>query len=113
MKTRYLPEQSGKGRFAFAYTITIENMGNVTAQLKTRHWVITDGNGEVEQVRGDGVVGGQPTLKPGQQFEYTSGCVLKTAHGAMNGTYRMVRADGTSFDAVIAPFSLSMPNALN
>ncbi|MFN7131556.1 MAG: Co2+/Mg2+ efflux protein ApaG [Myxococcales bacterium] len=113
VKTQYLADRSQNGRFAFAYHIRIENLGDQPAKLKTRHWIITDGNGEVEEVKGDGVVGEQPRLEPGQSFEYTSGCVLKTPHGVMQGTYQMYRDDGSHFDAVIAPFSLTMPNALN
>ena len=97
----------------FSYTITIQNEGQIPARLLTRHWLITDANGKVQEVRGDGVVGEQPFIQPGQQYEYTSGCLLKTPHGSMHGTYQMVRDDGSSFDAVIAPFSLTLPNALN
>ena len=93
----------------FAYTITISNESARTAQLRTRHWIITDARGVVEEVRGDGVVGEQPRLTPGQSFEYTSGCVLTTPIGTMHGTYRMWRDDSTYFDAVIAPFSLAAP----
>ena len=93
----------------FAYTITISNESAQTAQLRTRHWIITDGRGTVEEVRGDGVVGEQPRLQPGQSFQYTSGCVLTTPIGTMHGTYRMWRDDGSFFDAVIAPFSLALP----
>lgn len=113
VRSQYLPDRSQPGRYAFAYHIRIENLGETAAQLRTRHWIITDGNGEVEEVRGDGVVGAQPRLEPGQSFEYTSGCLLKTPHGVMQGTYRMHRDDGSTFDAIIAPFSLTMPNALN
>ena len=113
VKTRFLPEQSGKGKWAFAYTVRIENVGTVPAQLKSRHWVITDGNGHREEVRGDGVVGNQPTLKPGEKFEYTSGAVLQTPHGSMHGTYRMVAEGGRQFDAEIAPFPLTRPGTLN
>src|SRR5438309_11538067 len=91
VKSRFLPEQSGSGRYAFAYTVRIENLGQVSAQLKSRHWIITDGNGKREEVRGEGVVGNQPMLRPGEQFEYTSGAVLKTPHGSMHGTYRIDR----------------------
>jgi ApaG protein len=100
-------------RYVFAYTVRISNEGTETAQLKSRHWIITDGNGKVEQVRGPGVVGEQPTLRPGDHFEYTSGCVLETPRGSMHGSYQMVRADGSQFDATIAPFSLSLPYTLN
>ena len=113
VKSRFLPEQSSPGRWAFAYSVRIENEGTITAQLRSRHWVITDGNGKREDVRGDGVVGQQPTLEPGDKFEYQSGAVLQTPHGSMYGTYRMVGADGTSFDAEIAPFALTQPGTLN
>lgn len=111
VKSHYLPEQSSPDddRFVFAYTITISNEGSYTAQLRTRHWIITDGRGGVEEVKGDGVVGEQPRLSPGQSFEYTSGCVLTTPVGTMHGTYRFWKDDGTYFDAVIAPFSLASP----
>ena len=113
VKSRFLPEQSGTGRYAFAYTVKIENLGQVSAQLKSRHWIITDGTGKREEVRGEGVVGNQPLLRPGEQFEYTSGAVLKTPHGSMHGTYRMVAEDGRQFDAEIAPFPLTQPGAVN
>ena len=113
VKARFLPEQSTNGRWAFAYTVRIENLGQIAAQLKSRHWIITDGNGKREEVKGDGVVGNQPLLRPGQKFEYTSGAVLQTPHGAMQGTYQMVTEDGRHFDAEIAPFALTRPGALN
>lgn len=115
VQSRYLPEQSSPAerRYVFAYTIKIENVGRVSAQLRTRHWIITDGQGGREEVRGPGVVGKQPNLAPGEAFEYTSGCVLKTAHGSMRGTYQMHRDDGSSFDAEIAAFGLSLPSSLN
>jgi len=113
VKSRFLPEQSSAGRWAFAYTVRIENVGTVSAQLRSRHWIIVDGNGKREEVRGDGVVGNQPVLRPGEKFEYTSGAVLQTPHGAMNGTYRMVLEDGRQFDAEIAAFSLTRPGGLN
>jgi len=111
VRSRYLAEQSApdQGRYVFAYTVAIANHGESTAQLRTRHWVITDGRGGVEEVRGDGVVGEQPRLEPGQQFQYTSGCVLKTPIGTMHGTYQMERDDGAEFDAEIAAFSLVAP----
>jgi ApaG protein len=111
----YVPAQSAPKarRYVFAYTVRISNEGTETAQLKTRHWIITDGNGKVEHVRGPGVVGEQPTLRPGEHFEYTSGCVLETPRGSMEGTYQMVRADGQQFDATIAPFALVLPYSLN
>jgi ApaG protein len=109
VQSQYLPDQSepSSDRYVFAYTITISNEGGRTAQLRTRHWIITDARGSVEEVRGDGVVGEQPRLGPGQTFQYTSGCVLTTPVGTMHGTYRMWCDDGSSFDAVIAPFSLA------
>ncbi len=111
----YVPEQSAPRlrRYVFAYTIRIANKGESPAQLKSRHWVITDGDGKIEEVRGPGVVGQQPFLKPGEEFEYTSGCVLPTPRGEMHGTYQMLRPDGSSFDADIAPFELSLPHSLN
>jgi ApaG protein len=114
VQSQYLADQSSPrdGRYVFAYTITIANEGTRTAQLRTRHWIITDGRGGVEEVRGDGVVGEQPRLMPGQSFQYTSGCVLTTAVGTMHGTYRMWRDDGSYFDAVIAPFSLASPESV-
>lgn len=113
VKSRFLPEQSSKGRWAFAYTVRIENVGAVAAQLKSRHWIITDGNGKREEVKGDGVVGNQPILRPGEKFEYTSGAVLQTPHGSMQGTYRMVTEDGRQFEAQIAAFPLTQPGSLN
>ena len=111
VQSLYLPDQSSPrhDRYVFAYTITISNESTYTAQLRTRHWIITDGRGSVEEVKGDGVVGEQPRLSPGQSFQYTSGCVLTTPVGTMHGTYRFWRDDGTYFDAVIAPFSLASP----
>jgi ApaG protein len=111
VQSHYLAEQSSPrdDRYVFAYTITISNESARTAQLRTRHWIITDGRGTIEEVRGDGVVGEQPRLMPGQSFQYTSGCVLTTPIGTMHGTYRMWRDDGSYFDAVIAPFSLALP----
>ena len=111
VQSHYLPEQSSPPdeRYVFAYTITISNESTFTAQLRTRHWIITDGRGEVEEVKGEGVVGEQPRLSPGQSFQYTSGCVLTTAIGTMQGSYRFWRDDGTYFDAQIAAFSLALP----
>ena len=113
VQSHFLPDQSSPrdDRYVFAYTITISNESTFTAQLRTRHWIITDGRGGVEEVKGDGVVGEQPRLSPGQSFQYTSGCVLTTAIGTMQGSYRFWRDDGTYFDAQIAPFSLSTPLA--
>lgn len=112
---RYLPDQSDAeaNRYVFAYTITIRNDGNVAAQLISRHWVITDSDGHVQEVRGLGVVGHQPLLAPGQSFEYTSGCALATPVGTMKGSYQMTAEDGLSFEAPIAEFVLSMPRTLH
>ena len=114
VQSQYLADQSSPkdDRFVFAYTITIANEGTHTAQLRTRHWIITDGRGSVEEVRGDGVVGEQPRLTPGQSFQYTSGCVLTTSVGTMHGSYRFWRDDGSYFDATIAPFSLASPDSV-
>ncbi len=115
VRSAFRREQSdpGKGRWLFSYTVEIANEGEQSAQLLSRHWVITDATGNREGVVGDGVVGHQPHLAPGERFEYTSFCVLQTPHGSMRGTYRMVRSDGTSFDARIAPFPLVVPGAVN
>ncbi len=115
VQSQYLAEQSSppSGRYVFAYTITISNESTRTAQLRTRHWIITDGRGVVEEVRGDGVVGEQPRLDPGQTFQYTSGCVLQTAVGTMQGTYRMWRDDGSFFDAEVGAFSLATPDSVH
>jgi ApaG protein len=111
----FRPDRSepGQGRWLFSYTVRVANEGDVPAQLVSRHWIITDATGEREEVVGDGVIGQQPRLSPGEQFEYTSFCILKTPHGSMRGTYRMVRADGATFDARIAPFALVVPGAVN
>ncbi|WP_119717395.1 Co2+/Mg2+ efflux protein ApaG [Cognatilysobacter tabacisoli] len=113
--TRYLDDQSEpeQDRFVFAYTIRIRNRGDVPARLMTRHWRITDANGQVQEVDGDGVVGEQPRLEPGEDFEYTSGAVLETALGTMQGRYGMVADDGTHFDAPIPAFTLSVPRTLH
>jgi len=113
--TSYVEDQSNpaEGRFVFAYTITIRNEGQAGARLLTRHWVITDANGKVEEVRGDGVVGEQPHLKPGQGFRYSSGVILETPLGVMQGSYRMVADGGEVFDAPIAPFTLALPGMLH
>lgn len=114
-RPQFLDEQSDveAGRFVFAYTISIRNTGSVGAQLISRHWVITDGDGKVQEVRGLGVVGNQPFLKPGESFEYTSGCALTTPVGTMRGSYQMTAEDGTQFDAAIAEFTLAMPRVLH
>ena len=115
VRSAYVPDQSlpSAKRYVFAYTVRILNEGTESAQLRTRHWIITDGDGKVEEVKGPGVVGQQPFLEPGQQFEYTSGCVLETPRGEMRGSYQMHRADGGVFEAVIAPFVLALPHSLN
>jgi ApaG protein len=112
---QFVPEQSDpeEPRYFFAYTITIRNTGRVTAQLLARHWIITDANGEVEHVRGEGVVGEQPILRPGESFQYTSACPLPTPVGSMRGTYQCVAEDGTRFEAPIAEFVLSTPRTLH
>lgn len=109
VQAEYAPERSepSKNRWFFLYTITISNDGPETVQLLTRHWIITDGTGHVEEVRGPGVVGKQPILKTGESFEYTSGCPLTTPFGAMEGTYQMITAGGERFDVKIAAFTLS------
>ena len=109
--SQYAPERSqpSSNQWFFLYTVTISNEGPETVQLLTRHWIITDGTGRAEEVRGPGVVGKQPTLAPGESFEYTSGCPLTTPFGGMEGTYQMVTATGEHFDAKIAPFTLSEP----
>lgn len=109
----YLPHQSApdEDRFVFAYTVVIRNEGRDVAQLRSRYWVITDGRGRIEEVRGDGVIGEQPVLRPGEEYHYTSGCVLATPRGTMHGSYVMRRDDGSSFDAEISPFVLAKPGA--
>ena len=113
--TSYVEDQSNptEGRFVFAYTITIRNEGQIAARLMTRHWIITDANGKVQEVQGEGVVGEQPHLKPGQGFRYSSGAILETPVGVMQGSYRMVADGGEVFDAPIAPFTLAMPGMLH
>ncbi|MCJ8205981.1 Co2+/Mg2+ efflux protein ApaG [Pseudomonas sp. RGM2987] len=113
--TRYLTEQSQPehNRFAFAYSITVRNNGSLPARLLSRHWVITDGDGHVEEVRGEGVVGQQPLIDAGQSHSYSSGTVMTTRVGTMQGTYQMLAEDGKRFDAVIKPFRLAVPGALH
>ena len=113
--TAYLAEQSDPSadRYVFAYTLTIANTGTVAAQLISRHWVITDAENVVQEVKGLGVVGEQPLLRPGESFEYTSGTALATPVGTMRGTYQMVAEDGNKFDAEIPAFTLSMPRVLH
>jgi ApaG protein len=115
VQTRFVPDQSvpSENRYVFAYTITLHNTGRMPARLLTRHWVITDANGKVEEVRGEGVVGEQPWMRPGDDFEYTSGAVLETAVGTMQGSYEMVADDGTRFEAPIPAFTLSIPRTLH
>jgi ApaG protein len=114
-RANYLPEQSDadEGRFVFAYTITITNTGSVPARLISRHWIITDSDNKVQEVRGLGVVGEQPLLQPQESFEYTSGAAIATPVGTMRGSYQMVAEDGNSFDAPIPEFMLSMPRVLH
>ncbi len=113
--TNYVDDQSEPdvGRYVFAYTITIENLGDLPARLLSRHWVITDANGKVQEVSGDGVVGEQPHLRPGEEFRYSSGAVLETPVGAMQGLYRMQAENGVDFDAPIAAFTLAVPGLLH
>ena len=115
VQVRYLPDQSdpSAAQYAFAYTVTIVNTGKVAAQLISRHWIITDANNLVQEVKGQGVVGAQPKLKPGESFEYTSGSMLATPVGTMRGSYQMVADDGTRFDASIPEFTLSAPRVLH
>ena len=114
-RTTYVPEQSDteRGRYVFAYTITLKNTGTVAAQLISRHWIITDANNQVQEVRGLGVVGEQPKLAPEQTFEYTSGTAIATPVGTMRGTYQMVGDDGSEFEAPIPEFTLSIPRILH
>jgi ApaG protein len=115
VRSSYVADRStpAEGHYFFAYRVRISNEGDETVQLLSREWIITDGDGRVETVRGPGVIGEQPVLGPGESFEYTSFCPLHTAVGAMHGTYQMVTARGERFDATIAPFSLAVPTALN
>jgi ApaG protein len=113
VKVQHLPEQSGDGVHAFAYTITIANTGDVTAQLVARHWIITDAHGHTEQVRGLAVVGHQPVLKPGEQFEYTSWTRIATPQGTMRGTFFCMTEDAYPFDAPVPEFLLAVPSALH
>lgn len=111
----YVAEQSQPGdqRYVFAYTVTIQNSGKEAARLINRHWIIADSNGKVQEVRGEGVVGEQPHLKPGESYRYTSGTILETPIGSMHGSYEMLADDGTRFDADIHPFSLATPTSLH
>jgi ApaG protein len=114
-RTAFIPDQSDvdSGRYVFAYTITITNIGTVPAQLVSRHWIITDSNNQVQEVKGAGVVGEQPLLRPQESFQYTSGTAIATPVGTMRGTYQMVAEDGVQFDATIPEFTLSMPRVLH
>ncbi len=115
VKTAYLQNQSSaeENQYAFSYTVTISNIGSMAGQLISRHWIVTDANNHVEEVKGLGVVGAQPLLFPEQQYEYTSGTLLETPIGSMRGTYKIVAEDGTLFDAVIESFTLAVPKLLN
>lgn len=111
----FIPEQSEveRNRYAFQYHVKITNTGNIAAQLISRHWIITEASGEQQEVKGLGVVGAQPLLNPNESFEYTSGTLISMPMGEMRGTYQMVAEDGTQFDAIIHPFTLSMPRVLH
>lgn len=115
VSSRYLPDRSSpkEGTYLFTYHVRISNVGEETAQLVSREWIITNADGEVERVKGPGVVGEQPVLPPGAAFEYDSFCPLKTAVGSMQGSYQMVTVGGEKFDATIEPFTLAVPNSLN
>ena len=115
VETQYIAEQSdeAKNRFVFSYTVTIRNSGSIAAQLISRHWIITDSHNQIQEVRGLGVVGVQPLLQPGEQFDYTSGTALATPVGTMRGSYQMVAEDGTQFEAPIPEFTLSVPRVLH
>jgi len=115
VETRFVPDQSKPhdNRYVFAYTVTLHNAGDVPARLLTRHWELTDANGKVEEVRGEGVVGDQPWMRPGDRYQYSSGAVLDTAVGTMRGSYQMLADDGTHFEAPIPPFTLSIPRTLH
>lgn len=114
-EAEYIAAQSNpdEGHYVFAYHITIRNRGSLPAQLLSRHWIITDGAGKVQEVHGQGVIGEQPVLAPGESFRYTSGCVMETAVGTMHGSYQMVADDGHRFNAEIPPFMLAMPRVLH
>jgi len=115
VESEYLPDQSdAEGhRWVFAYHVSITNTGNLPAKLLTRHWVITDGEERVQEVHGEGVIGEQPRILPGQTYEYTSGAILETSVGSMHGSYQMLAEDGTCFDAAIPPFTLAPPHTLH
>ncbi len=113
--TRYIETESDPvtNRYIFAYTITIKNLGDIAAKLLTRHWIINDANNRIQEVRGKGVIGEQPYLRPGELFQYTSGTMLETPVGSMQGTFQMVADDDHHFDAIIKPFTLAMPGMLH
>ncbi len=113
--TQYLEAESNPdaSRFVFAYTLSIENIGDIAAKLLSRHWIITDANNHVQEVKGKGVIGEQPYLRPGQSFQYTSGTMIETPVGSMQGTFQMIADDDHHFDAIIEPFSLALPRILN
>jgi len=115
VSTQYIKAESNPeaSRYIFSYTITIKNTGDIAAKLLNRHWIITDANNRVQEVRGKGVIGEQPYLKPGDSFQYTSGTMLETPVGSMQGSYQMIADDGHNFDAIIEPFSLALPRMLN
>ena len=115
VETQFIEEQSAPDydRYVFAYSITIKNLGDVPARLLTRHWIITDANSKVQEVKGEGVVGEHPHLQPGEQFRYTSGTMIETSVGSMRGSYQMIADDGVEFDAEIEPFTLSVPRTLH
>ena len=115
VEVTFIPDQSDveHNRYAFAYHVIITNTGNIAAQLISRHWIVTEADGETQEIKGLGVVGAQPLLNPGEQYEYTSGTVINTPMGEMHGTYQMVAEDGTQFDAIIPVFSLCMPRVLH
>jgi ApaG protein len=115
VQTQYLQEQSdpAKNRYAFSYTIGIQNLGDEPVKLLSRHWIITDDNNQIEEVKGPGVVGLQPLIQPGQKFVYTSGAVLATQFGTMQGSYEMLKPDGSRFDAPIPAFLLSRPHSVH
>jgi len=113
VESRYSPEHSKPGQWFFLYTVRISNLGGETVQLISRHWIIRDANGRVDEVQGPGVVGDQPILEPGQSYEYTSGCPLPTPFGSMVGTYQMATTDGEQFDAEIAEFLLREPGSIH
>jgi ApaG protein len=115
VKTRYIEEQSSPEdeRYVFSYNVTLHNAGEIAAKLMTRHWIITDANGNVQEVHGEGVVGEKPYLRPGESYEYTSGTVLETPVGSMQGSYQMVTDNGLAFDAEIPAFTLALPHTLH